>query len=230
MIKFEKAKDKIFNKTKRLEDTENLPLNKTIGLVLAEDIKAGLNMPPFNKSAMDGYAVRSCDLESVPGTLNCISAIKAGKSFKDEVKKGECVKIMTGSPLPKGADSVVMVEFTKEKKNDSVEIFKKIMPGENVCPEGEDIEKDEVVLKKGMVVRGPEISVAASLGKKTMRVLKRPSLAVLNTGDEIVEPGNRLGYGKIYNSNGPMLISLIEAMGMKATYLGIARDKIKDLK
>ncbi|NOX96940.1 MAG: molybdopterin molybdotransferase MoeA [Nitrospirae bacterium] len=229
MITFEEALKEILRKTKRLE-IEELPLVKTKGYVLAENIKAKLDMPPFDKSAMDGYALRSDDLKSVPEKLKCVGIIKAGGGYKKTVKKGECVKIMTGSPLPKGTNGVVMVERTSEdEKRGWIKVLQSIRAGENVCFKGEDIKKGTVVLRKGMLIRETEVSIASSQGRTKVRVYKKPSLAILNTGDEIVEPGNNLTYGKIYNSNGPMLLALLQNKNIKVQYLGIAADKEKSL-
>lgn len=230
MIKFEEALKEILGRTRRL-DIEQLPLVRAIGCVLAENVKAKHDMPPFDKSAMDGYALRSSDLKSVPEKLKCAGVIKAGRFYKKNIKKGECVKIMTGSPLPKGADSVVMVERTSEdEKRGWVKVLQGVRTGENVCFKGEDIKKGTVVLKKGTLIRGPEVSLASSLGRTKMKVYRKPSLAILNTGDEIVEPGNNLTYGKIYNSNGPMLLALLQNLNIKVKYLGIAEDEERGLK
>jgi len=229
MVKFEEALKKIHGKTKRLPPVD-LALEETIGRVLAENIRSEYDIPPFNKSAMDGYALRAGDLKSVPEKLKCAGVIKAGKSYGKTVKKGECIKIMTGAPVPGGADCVVMVEHTKQEKGRRVKFFTKLKKWENICFKGENIRKGTIVLKKGTVIRGTEVGIAASLGRKKLKVYGKPSLTVLNTGDEIVEPGNNLPDGKIYNSNGPMLLSLLRTMNIKTEYLGIAGDKEKSLK
>jgi len=233
MIKFEAALKKVLAKADIL-GIQELPVDKTIGYVLAENIRAGYDMPLFNKSAMDGYAVHSNDLKIVPVRLKCVATIRAGESYsfrrnKRTVKKGECVKIMTGSPLPRGTDSVVMVEYTEEDNNGWIRILKGVNPGENVCFKGEDVKNGSVVLGKGMLIRGPEVAIISSLGITKVKVFRKPTVTILNTGDEIVEPGNKLTYGKIYNSNGHMLLSLFRDMGIKARYLGIAKDEEKIL-
>ena len=229
MIRFEEALKEILSKTRRLA-LQEVSLDRAVGSVLSENIKARHDSPPFNKSAMDGYALRSSDLKSVPKELKCVGLIKAGRPFKRIIKNGECAKIMTGSPLPKGADAVVMVERTSEdEKRGWIKVLQRVKKGENVCFKGEDIKKGTVVLKKGMLIRGPEVSLASSLGRTKIRVYRKPSVAILNTGDEIIESGKPLIYGKIYNSNGPMLISLLQALNIKVEYLGIARDDEKDL-
>lgn len=229
MLKFEEAQKKILRETKRLPPKELL-LIEAKGLILAENIKAEQDIPPFNKSAMDGYALSSCDLKSVPQELKCIGVVKAGRVFKRVVKRGECVKIMTGSALPKGTDSVVMVERTaKGEGKNQIKVLQSVKRGENVCFKGEDIKKGTIVLRKGMLIRAPEISIALSMGRTKVKVYRRPRVAILNTGDEIIEAGKGLTYGKIYNSTGLMLFSLLKEIGAEVKYLGIVKDKRKDL-
>ncbi|MFC1454002.1 gephyrin-like molybdotransferase Glp [Verrucomicrobiota bacterium] len=258
MITFEEAFARVFTKAKRFE-AKAVALHQAVGGVLAENVKAAFPMPPFNKSAMDGYAVRAADVKNVPVALKVEGVILPGKAFAKGIKKGCCAKIMTGAALPRGADCVVMVENTREseaprskaqgifaepseapsaqrlaakegKKKGYVRILKKARRWENVCFKGEDIRKGSIVLKKGTLMRPPEVAIAASVGRMELRVYRKPKVAILNTGDEIIEPGRRRSPGKIYNSNGPMLYSHLIAMGIETEYLGIARDKVKELK
>lgn len=231
MIEFEKAFKEVIGRAKVL-GYEGIPVDEAIGYVLAENIISKYDVPPFNKSAMDGYAVNRSDLKSVPVKLKCIDTIRAGQVCGKVVKSGECVKIMTGSPLPKGTDFVVMIEHTERDENNQslIRIFQNAGSGKNVCLKGEDIKKGEVVLKKGTLIRGPEVSVISTLGMSNVRVYRKPAIAVLNTGSEIIEPGNDLVRGKIYNSNGPMLASLLKKMNVKVAYKGIVGDEEKKLK
>ncbi|MFH1867984.1 MAG: gephyrin-like molybdotransferase Glp [Candidatus Omnitrophota bacterium] len=229
MISLDKAIEHIISKTTRL-NIERIPVNNAIGYILAEDIRAIHDLPAFNKSAMDGYALCSADTDSIPVELLCKGIIKAGSSYRNTIRSGECVKIMTGSPLPEGADSVVMVENTRERKDKGrVMVLKRTGRYENICFKGEDIRRGSLVLKKGTCLRGPEVSIASSLGRSKISVYRKPSVAILNTGDEVVEPGNRLRRGMIYNSNGPMLISMLNDMRVRSEYLGIAKDEDKAL-
>ena len=230
MIKFERALQEVLSRARRLS-IESISLKEAIGSVLAEDVKSKFDVPPFRKSAMDGYAVRAKDLKSAPVDLRCVGTVPAGGFYPRRVKKGECVKIMTGSPLPEGADSVVMVEFTKDIKPGWVRILCRVSKRENVCLQGEDIEKGKIVLKKGTIIRAPEVAILAMLGKVRIRVYKRPKVSILCTGDELIEPGHRLlKFSYIYNSNGPMLCSLLTSMNIENQYLGIAKDKARDLR
>jgi len=261
MIEFERALEEVLRRTRRL-DIESLSLKEAIGSVLAEDVKSKFDIPSFHKSAMDGYAVCAKDIESAPVDLKCVGEIPAGRFYPGKVKKGECVKIMTGSPLPEGADSVVMIEFTEssppsfilprkggggeesevlpldgsETPGDRwgcnlVRILHRVSKGENVCLKGEDIKKGKIVLKKGTVIRAPEVAVLAILGRAKIRGYRRPKASILCTGDELIEPGHRLlKFSHIYNSNGPMLRSLLSSMNIENQYLGIAKDKEEDLR
>ncbi len=245
MIKFEKALQEVLSRTRKL-GMKSIPLKKAIGSVLAEDIRAKFDVPLFHKSAMDGYAVCAKDLKFAPIDLRCLGTVSAGGFYPGRVKKGECVKIMTGSPLPEGADSVVMVEFTKNSPLssilplegggnrwgcNSVRILCRVSKGENVCLKGEDIEKGEIVLKKGTLIRAPEVAILAMLGRSRVKVYRKPTVSILCTGDELIEPGHRLlKFSHIYNSNGPMLCSLLTSMNIENQYLGIAKDKARDLK
>lgn len=250
---------------------ESLSLKKAIDSVLAENVKSKFDIPSFRKSAMDGYAVAAEELKSIPVDLRVVGTVPAGGFYPRRVKKGECVKIMTGSPLPEGTDSVVMVEFTKnsppssilpakgeEEKNlilsrrggggeesevlplngggdrwgcNSVRILRGVSKGGNVCLKGEDIEKGRVVLRKGVLIRAPEVAILSMLGRSEIRVYKKPKVSILCTGDELIEPGHRLPeFSYIYNSNGPMLCSLLTSMKIENQYLGIAKDRAKGLK
>ena len=244
ILELEAAIKEVLGKARR-RSAKAVALEEAVGSVLAEDIIAPFDIPPFDKSAMDGYAVSSRDISSVPIKLRCTGEIPAGNYSKDAIDKRECVKIMTGSPIPEGADSVVMVEVTKlvsaqqsvvnqtrgqrMQNYEYVEIFKEVKKGENVCFKGEDIKKGALVLQKGTPIRAIEASIAASLGKAKIKVYEKPVVAVLTTGSEIVEPGRRIGYGKIYNSNGHLIRSLLSFMGLKGEYIGIARDDEKHL-
>ncbi|MFH1995797.1 MAG: gephyrin-like molybdotransferase Glp [Candidatus Omnitrophota bacterium] len=227
MISFEKAYSTVISTVRKLGPTELL-LSEAAGCVLAEDVRSPLDMPPFDKSAMDGYALRANDAARAPVFLRCVGTVKAGNFSRRVLRKGECFKIMTGSPVPKGADCVVMVENT-ETTPGGVCFKKSAKKRENICLKGEDIRTGAVVLRKGSVVRPSEVAIAASLGRKSLKVYRRPTVAVLNTGDEITEPGGRLSYGKIYNSNGPMLVSLLSSIDATTTYLGIAKDSKRGL-
>lgn len=228
MISIGEALRIVLESADRLPETEVDYLD-AYGLVLAEDVIADIDIPPFDKSAMDGYAVRSQDLRGGSGILRVLTTAAAGSFPHEKLSKGECIKIMTGAPLPGAADAVVMVEETEELADGWVRLPLEVVPGQNICRRGEDIGKDEVVLKRGTLIGGPEIAVLSSVGRCRVRVVRRPVLEMLSTGNEIVEPGATLEKGKIRNSNGSMLLSLASAAGCHTRYLGIGPDSEREL-
>ena len=211
---------------------EPVPLAGSLGRTLAQDIRARAPIPPFAKATMDGYAVKAGDTR--PGTngqsveLAVIDDLPAGRVSRKALGSGQAVRIMTGAPLPKGADAVVMVEDT-EKAGTRVKIFRAVAPGDNIGQAGEDLEKGDLILEKGGLIGPAEVGMLAALGLASVRVVRRPKLAVIATGDEIVEPGEKAGPGCIWNSNGYSLLSLALEAGTEASYLGIARDKTSRL-
>jgi len=210
-------------------DAVETGIDSAYNKVLAEDIKSDIDIPPFNKSAMDGYAVRSSDLDTVPVALKVIDVIPAGCISTKKIQDRACIKIMTGAPVPSGADSVIIIEDTEKIADGRVLFSKKCEPGQNVCVKGEDIRKGDIVLRKGALIRGAEIAILASVGKTEVSVIRTPSIGIVSTGNEIVEPSQPLQNGKIRNSNGPMLTALGKALGCDVEYLGIAGDEEDEL-
>ncbi len=231
MISVEQALDKILNYVHVLEDEER-PILECLGQVLAEDVYSGLNVPPLDNSAMDGYAVQSRDTRGAsrrsPRFLRVIGTVAAGSIAGCEVEPGTAVRIMTGAPIPKGVDSVVMFEDTDEtqRQGSSTEIgiLREVEAGLNIRRAGEDIAQGSMVLSQGAVLRPSEIGVLASLGRTTVRVIRRPIVAILATGDELVDISQPLPAGKIYNSNTYSLAALVRRYGGIPKILGIARD------
>lgn len=228
MISYEQALKSILINTPILP-AELVLIEDSFGRILRENIYAGIDMPPFDKSAMDGYAIRAADSKDAPVELRCIGLIQAGQDFKKKLNPGECVKIMTGAPMPKNSDSVVMIENTRQS-GDWVGVLEPVKKGENVCLKGQDIRNKEQVLKKEKKITSSEVAVIATLGKRYVKATKEPLVAIINTGGEIIQPGRLLGRSKIYNSNGPMLQALLKSEGIEPFFLGIAKDNIKDLK
>jgi molybdopterin molybdotransferase len=212
--------------------TEKVKLLDTLDSVLAEDVYSDIDIPPFDNSGVDGYAVKFEDIKNAsqnfPIVLQSIANIPAGSYFEGEIKNGQCASIMTGAPIPKGTDAVVMVENT-EQTGDNVTIFSSVKNGENVRRSGEDIKKDTQVLKKGTVLRPAEIGVLASLGKSEVLIYKKPVVAVLCTGDELIDPDEKLSIGKIRNTNTYTLISQIKKVGAIPLSLGVAKDTKSDV-
>jgi len=213
--------------------TESVLLALALGRTLARDIKARENIPPFTKATMDGYAVRAEDVrtagEDAAVDLEVLEDLRAGRISRRSVGRGQAVRIMTGAPLPKGAGGVVMVEDT-ERSGSRVKIRRAIRPAENTGRAGEDLKMGELVLERGAVVGPAETGMLAAAGLARVPVVKRPKLAVIATGDEIVEPGERKAAGQIRNSNGPALLAMALRAGADAKYLGIARDRSSSLR
>ncbi len=219
MILFEEAlnivKSSIFAK-----DTEHIGFMDSLNRVLAEDVKSDIAMPPFDKSAVDGYALRSEDVNDV---LEVIEVIPAGKAPEKVVGKRQCSKIMTGAPLPEGADTVIMVEDTEKVGDNKIKYLKDNVK-DNVCYFGEDIRKGDVVLKKGTLIQPQHIAVLASAGGINPLVYKQVKVAVISTGDELVEPGVVPAVSQIRNSNAYQLVAQAVKMGAVARQIGIALD------
>lgn len=231
MISVDEALESILDQIGRLDSRETSILD-ALGLVLDEDIVSDVDIPPFTGSAMDGYAVRAADVTEAdansPVTLAVVGDLAAGYVAERPVGKGEALRIMTGAPLPEGADSIVMVEQT-EKEGDRVRIFKSVAMGENVRPAGEDVAKGETILKRGKPLRPGDIGMLASVGRLTANLVRRPKVGVLATGDELIDPSEPLKPGKIRNSNAYSLSAQVVEAGGEPLLLGIARDTREDL-
>jgi len=200
--------------------TETVPLIESAGRVLAEDIRADRDYPPFARSARDGFAVRAADL---PGELRIIGEVRAGEVFTSAVAAGEAVEIMTGAPMPEGADAVVMVEHT-ERQADRVSIQRSIGGGENFSPRGVEARAGDKVLSGGVRIGHAEVAMLATVGHTQVVVYQRPRVAIVPTGDEIVEFDQQPGSHQIRNSNAASLAVQVQRAGGVPQILGIARD------
>lgn len=199
-----------------------------VGMVIAEDIRAPWDMPLWNNSAMDGFAVRAEDC--VAGqTLTVDGYIPAGGSaIGITVKPGGAVKIMTGAPAPVGCDAIVPIEETVEN-NGKLILTGQVRPGDHLRIRGEDVSKGELVIAAGTALRPAEINMLASFGYRTAPVFRRPKVAILSTGDELVEPGGDIGTGQIFNSNDYSIAAAVKQLGGEPVLLGIARDDRESL-
>lgn len=195
------------------------------GRVLAQSLTATSNIPPFSKSAVDGYAVRTEDLVTIPAELRCAGESRAGSARRMRVRPGEAVAIMTGAPVPDGADAVQMIEKTRRSADDSqVTILSEVRAGENVISEGSEASTGKVVLESGRYVGPAEVAILAMFGYRQIPVFRKPSVALASTGDELVEADQTPGPGQIRNSNAPSLAAQLRQLGLDVEYLGIARD------
>jgi molybdenum cofactor synthesis domain-containing protein len=210
----------------RLDPVE-LALRDAHGLVLAATVATDEDVPPFANTAMDGYAVRAADTAGAsadaPVRLRVVDELAAGRAPEIPVGAGEAIRIMTGAPMPSGADAVVMVERTRNAAADRVDIEAEVVAGQHVRAAGGDLHAGQTVFEAGTVLSGAAIGVLASVGAARVRVHPRPRVGVLSTGDELVESGP-LGPGKIRDSNRPMLIGLVREAGLEPVDLGCAVD------
>ncbi len=216
---------------------EEVDLLDGLDRILAEDVVADMDIPPFRNSAMDGYAVRSGDTAGAspdtPVTLRVVEDVAAGAVPDATVEPGTAARIMTGAPMPPGADAVVRFEKTSEgrgaSRNDRVHIYKEASPMDNVRPAGEDISQGERVLEAGRLLRPQELGVLAALGRPAVRVYRRPRVALLATGDELVGIDEDVRPGKIRNINEYTTAGQVRRYGGVPVQLGIARDTVEDL-
>ncbi len=211
--------------------SELVPLRGALGFVLSGALVADADIPPFNKAAMDGYAVRSADVQQAPVELVVAGEVRAGGGLPATLNSGEAASIMTGAPVPEGADAVQMVEQTElSRGRRKVRILKPVAPGENIAPRGAEAMAGDTVLEAGRLVGPAEMAVLATFGFTAVRVWRRPSVAVLVTGDELVEVEDSPRPDQIRNSNAYSLSAQLRLMGLEPEYLGIARDEKEKLK
>ncbi len=224
MISVEEAVKIVIDNTEIL-GSEIIDIKDALGRVLAEDVLSDIDMPPFNKSAMDGYALIADDVHSVPIELDVLETISAGRQPEMVLENGQASKIMTGAIVPEGADTVIMVEDTEPVNDAKVRILKQVKKGKNIALRGEDIKKGQVVVKKGKMLRPQEIGALASVGCKDVKVYQFPSVGVIATGDELVELDIELLPGQIRNSNSYSLAAQAKQIVGNVEILGIAGDK-----
>ncbi|HEU4494920.1 MAG TPA: gephyrin-like molybdotransferase Glp [Rubrobacteraceae bacterium] len=212
----------VLENTHRLP-TRDVPLVEAQGLALAQDLKARFDSPPFDNSAVDGYALRSADAEA-GRVFRVVDEAPAGRPAAKSVGEGEAIKIFTGGVIPEGADAVVMVENTSGW-GEEFELNKTASPGQNVRGSGEDVREGDVILRAGTEVGPPEIALAATQGYGTLPVHRRPEVVVLSTGTELVEPGEReLEPGEIYDSNSFAVVAQAHEIGARARRITAASD------
>ena len=209
--------------------SERIPLTDAMGRVLAEDIVADSHMPPFDRSQMDGYAVKAADTEGAPVILKLVGESAAGRGWHKTLKPGEAVRIMTGAPLPSGADAVQKIELTNEHEG-TVMIEAATATGRYIVHKGKEIRKGRAVLKRGTALTAANVSIPAAFGYARVTVAKRPRVAILSTGTEIVDVARRPKRDQIRNSNSLMLKALCEESGAIAAVLPTVDDSLSELK
>ncbi len=211
-------------------DTGGVPVEdidsfEALGRVLAQTVRSGVDVPPLDNSAMDGYAVRVADLAAGDHSLPVSQRIAAGQAAQ-ALLAGTCARIFTGAPVPEGADAVVMQEHTQALPDGRIRFTQEIIEGQNIRSRGEDIAAGQTVLSPGLRLQAAALGVAASVGFERLSVFKRPRVAVLTTGNELVMPGQRLPAGAIYNSNRHTLRGLVQSTGAHSADLGIVPDNL----
>ncbi|RFC67229.1 MULTISPECIES: gephyrin-like molybdotransferase Glp [Mesorhizobium] len=208
---------------------EAVALHRANGRVLSQPVDARRTQPPFDASAMDGYAVLSADLSTIPVVLNVVGAAAAGTGFADELKSGQAVRIFTGAPVPSGADTIVIQENTSRPSEASVEIFEASAAGRHIRHRGLDFATGDTLLEAGRVLDPAALSLAAAGNHADLMVWKKPLVALIATGDELLLPGNELGPDQIISSNAYGVGAIITQAGGQVLDLGIARDDREEI-
>jgi len=219
MIIFEEAYKLVINSAVKVEN-EYVDLNNSLNRILAEDVISDINSPPFDKSAMDGYACRKEDMHN---ELQVIEVIPAGQVPEKPIEKNLCSKIMTGAMVPDGADCVLMVEYTEDISKNKIKFIKESTKN-NIAYAAEDVKQGDIVLKKGTKIKAQHIAVMATTGYIKPLVAKKVRVGIISTGNEIVEPNIKPGLSQIRNSNAYQLIAQVEQAGAIPDYIGIAKD------
>ena len=209
--------------------TETVRLEHALGRVLAQDVIANRDQPPYDVSAMDGYALRSADLTSVPVTLTINEDIKAGDMPSKQIQAGECARIMTGAPVPQGADAVLRVEDTQVVGENLVQINTAIKAGNDIRFLGENMRNGEIVLHAGTEITPGVVGILASVKCAELQVYRHPRVAILSTGDELEDMNDPVDPNKIPNSNSYALMAQVQSLGITPSLLGIARDDPAEL-
>lgn len=233
LIPLDEAKKLVEEYVQPIERKERIPLSDLLFRVLAEDIVSRIDVPPYDRSAMDGYAVRAADTFSAgkfePVELRCIGVVHAGEVPSKKIGAGECMQIATGAMIPEGADAVVMVENT-ERFNDVVQIFRAVPPGSNISKKGEDIKAGTVVLRKGELLTPSKVGVIAALGISEATVYAKPKVLIVPTGNEVAEVGKPLNPGQVYDINSYTLSSILLENGCVPVAHSIVEDVAEELK
>jgi molybdenum cofactor synthesis domain-containing protein len=226
MISVDEALQIVLSRVELL-GVERIQLDHAMGRVLAEDVCADIDLPPFDRARMDGYAVRSEDVASAPARLRAIGEIAAGASMAESLGPGEAVKIFTGAPIPQGADAVQKVEVT-ESDGQTVIIKEAVSPGQFITPRASEIAAGEIVARRGREVGPAEMAVLASFGYAQVEVARKPRVAVISTGSELVEVASKPVAAQIRNSNSYTISSYAERAGSIVTNLGTVKDSFED--
>lgn len=229
LVPVAEAKSRLIGKASPIATMENVPLGEANGRVMAIDLGARLTQPPFHASAMDGYALKAEDAAVIGSELTVTGTAAAGHVFEGTIGRGEAVRIFTGAPLPEGADSILIQEDAEKLDGDRIRTKFEVQKGRHVRPRGQDFAEGEVVLKAGTVLDFSHLTVAAAMNHPTVQVYRRPRVAILATGDELLPPGETPGKAQIIASNTFGVAALVRDNGGDVLDLGIVRDNHADI-
>ncbi len=230
MLSVAEALQAVLSRAKPLPEAGVELAQLPLGRVLAETVASDIDSPPYTKAMMDGYAVRAGDCTMAPVVLRVVDEIAAGKMPTRSLQAGDAARIMTGAPIPSGADAVVMIERIEAVGPGEVRILAPPRAGQHILERGQEMKAGDAILLPGVVLGPQEFGLLATIGRTSVKVHRQPRVAVLPTGDEIVEAPARPGPGQIRNSNGPMLLAQVLRAGGEPRYLGIARDTAESLR
>ncbi len=228
MLSVDEALSRILDRVTVLGQTETVSLDLAAGRVLAQSLCAKLTQPPFDASAMDGYAVRRSCVSNLPATLKVVGEAAAGHGFTGSVEAGQAVRIFTGAPVPSGADAIVIQENTK-RDGDTLTVCEGLPDGAHVRPAGGDFRDGQELIAAGTRLGARSVLLAAAMGHGEVQVIRRPKVAILSTGDELVAPGEMPGPDQIVASNAYGIAAMVEAFGAEPLILGIAKDTAESL-
>lgn len=232
LLPYREARDKVVQvvgANRRRTQRETIDLGHAFGRILAEPVFADRDYPPFHRSTRDGYAVRAADASAPGARLECIGEVRAGGSFDGAVGSGQCIEIMTGAGVPSGADAVVMIEQTRRAGN-TITLERSAQPGQNIVNRGQEAAANSLMLRLGTRLGYVELALAAQAGKIHLEVSARPRVAILSTGDEVVDIDSAPGPLQIRNSNGLALETMVSLVGGEPVPLGNARDEVDVLR
>ncbi len=227
---------KVVKENINIKDAEIEVVNfkESVGRILAQDLVSNENLPAFDRSTVDGYAVCASDLkgisESLPAYLDVVGSIEMGKETNIKIKEGQAAYIPTGAMLPEGADAVIMVEYTEKISDDMIECYKSLGVGENIIKKGEEVKNNELILKKGHKIKPRDMGAIAGLGFNELKVYKKPEIVIISTGDELISPNKEIKFGQIRDINTYTIGSLLKEAGAYVNQVGIIEDTYQNLK
>ena len=226
LLPVEDARERILDKVRPLA-AETVPLDAARGRVLAKPLKAIRNQPPFDSSAMDGYAVLTTDVAVTPAALGVAGVSAAGHGFRGTLRSGQCIRIFTGAPMPKGADAVVIQENVKSLENGMIAVLETVRPAQNVRFSGLDFRRGDMLLPAGTRLGARDLGLAAAANAAVLPVHRRPRVTLIATGDELVLPGSQPNPDQIVSSNSHALAAMAEGLGAEVINLGVVADRLK---